>query len=264
MSKWAQKRKRKILIIIGIILSIILFFVFTTITNKEPTCFDGIQNGTETGLDCGGSCAKVCQDEVRNIVVWWERPFKVAHGVYNLVAYLENQNIDSGIKEVNYEFRVYDKDNILISQPRMGTTFIEANKRSAVFESGITTGDKEAYTVFFKISSIQDWKKTNQLFSYSLFNVGEPVLSQQETTPKLTAPIENKSTYNFTDVPVIVVLYNQKGNAIAASRTYIDSIEQGTTKNVFYSWPEPFKETVSRVEVIPRIDPFIPMDLITK
>ncbi|MFK7781718.1 ASPIC/UnbV domain-containing protein, partial [Psychroserpens sp.] len=26
----------------------------------EPTCFDGIQNGDETGIDCGGSCPDVC------------------------------------------------------------------------------------------------------------------------------------------------------------------------------------------------------------
>ena len=24
----------------------------------EPTCTDGIQNGTETGIDCGGNCEK--------------------------------------------------------------------------------------------------------------------------------------------------------------------------------------------------------------
>lgn len=26
------------------------------ISNPTPTCFDGIQNGTETGVDCGGTC----------------------------------------------------------------------------------------------------------------------------------------------------------------------------------------------------------------
>jgi len=29
-------------------------------TAPEPTCNDGIQNGDETGIDCGGSCANTC------------------------------------------------------------------------------------------------------------------------------------------------------------------------------------------------------------
>ncbi len=264
MSKWAQKRKRNILIIIGVILFIGLIFVVFSFKNKKPTCFDGVQNGKETGVDCGGTCKKVCRDEVRNIVVWWERPFKVAHGVYNLVAYFENQNLESGIREIEYEFRVYNKDNILIAEPRKGKTFIEANKRSAVFEPGITTGDNEAYTVFFKFSPIQNWEKTNQSFSYNLFQIGEPVLSEQEIAPKLSASIENKTFYNFHDVPVVAILYNKEDNAVAASRTYIDAIAQGEKVDVYFSWPEPFEEEISRVEIIPRLNPFVSLEEITR
>lgn len=31
-------------------------YVVESLTTVEPTCSDGIQNGTETGVDCGGSC----------------------------------------------------------------------------------------------------------------------------------------------------------------------------------------------------------------
>ncbi len=265
MSKWSEKRKKKIVIIIGVV----LLFIFTLVLvglkkTKKPSCFDGVQNGQETGVDCGGECVKVCRDEVRNIVVWWERPFRVAPGVYNAVAYFENQNLDSALKKINYEFRLYDKNNILVSEPRRGSTFIEPNKRSAVFESGITTGENEAYTAFFKISSVQDWKRVDSSFSYSLFGVTDPLLTNQDLAPKVSAFVENKSFYNFKDVPVVVVLYNDDGNAIAASRTYIDSLDQGDSKKVFFLWPEPFKHPVSRIEVIPRIDPFIPISKITR
>ena len=34
----------------------------------DPTCTDGIQNGTETGIDCGGACAAcpTCTDGIQN------------------------------------------------------------------------------------------------------------------------------------------------------------------------------------------------------
>jgi hypothetical protein len=34
------------------------------VTPPTPTCTDGIQNGTETGIDCGGSCPNVCLTQV--------------------------------------------------------------------------------------------------------------------------------------------------------------------------------------------------------
>lgn len=257
MSKWSQKRKRRYLLMIGLVVLLILILVGFQLYNQEPSCFDGIQNGQETGIDCGGTCQIVCREEARNIVVWWERPFKVASGVYNAVAYFENQNLDSGIREIVYEFRLYDKDNIIVSQPVVGRTFVEPNKRSAVFESGITTGDREPYTAFFKIISAQAWEKTDQSFSYSLFQVGEPVLTEQDTSPKLSVPVENKTFFNFVDVPVIAILYNQKDNAIASSRTYIDSISQGQQETAYFSWPQAFLDDVSRIEIIPRINPFL-------
>lgn len=258
MSKWSQKRKRRIIVItVGVILALLALVFIRVEQSKVPTCFDGLQNGGETGIDCGGTCAKSCVDEVNNLVVSWERPFKVANGVYNVVAYIENQNLYSGIREMAYEFRLYDKDNILVSQPVVGTTFVEANKRSAVFESGITTGDSEAYTAFFRINDVQDWQRVDQEYSYNLFAIGEPVVTNQNTSPKLSAVIRNESYINFSDIPVVAVVYNNEGNAIASSRTYIDQLDQGNEAQIFYSWPEPFADAVSRIEILPRVNPFI-------
>lgn len=260
MSKWAVKRKRRILIVIGIIIIILLAAFFVRFENNKEaniSCFDGLQNGLESGVDCGGECTKVCQEEINNLVVWWERPFKVANGVYNTVAYIENQNLYSGISQLNYEFRLYDKDNILVSQPVAGTTFIEANKRSAIFASGITTGDNEAHTSFFHINSVQNWSRVDQDYSHTLFTITEPILLNQDTAPKLSASVRNDSFINFEEIPVVAILYNSEDNAIASSQTFLDALKQGETQQVFYSWPEPFGDSVSRIEIIPRIDPFV-------
>lgn len=264
MSTWSEKRKRRYLIIIGVVLLITIIIIALRASDTQPTCFDNVQNGTETGVDCGGECQKVCVEEARNLVVWWERPFKVAKGVFNAVAYVENQNLSAGIEEIAYEFRLYNRDNILVGTPRIGTTFIEPNKRSAIFESGIETGEEEAFTVFFKTSRVKNWKRTDPAFSYALFQVGEPVLINQDTAPKLSASVENNTQYNFSDVPVVAVLYNQRGNAIASSQTYIDDIKQGTMETVYFSWPEAFAEVVSRIEIIPRISPFLDPEELTR
>lgn len=256
MSRWAQKRKRRFFIIVGVLVSIVLALIVYQILDKPETCFDGIQNGAETGIDCGGTCQAVCREEVRDIVVWWERPFEVTNGVYNLAAYIENQNLESGIEELQYEFRVYNYDNILISEPIVGSTFIEPNKRSAVFETGITTGDEDAHTVFFRVSSNQNWQRTDQSFAYNLFQIGEPQLTNQDIAPKLQATVNNVSFKNFPEVEVVALLFNQEDNAIASSQTYLDDVLQGEEAVAYFSWPEPFGEEVTRIEIIPRINPF--------
>lgn len=256
MSEWARKRRKKLLIIIGVvILAFIILIVYRTV-NKPPTCFDGEMNGGEIGVDCGGTCDLMCTENLRDLVVWWERPFEVTDGVYNVVAYFENQNLEAGLEELTYEFRVYNQENILVSEPIIGTTFIEPNKRSAIFESGIQTGGQEAFTVFFRVSSNQRWEKVDESFAYSLFQVGEPILTNQEVAPKLQASIKNTSLKNLEDIPVIVIVYNREDNAIAASRTYIDEIPQGSEENAYFSWPEPFSDEVARIEIIPRVNPF--------
>ena len=138
----------------------------------------------------------------------------------------------------------------------IGTTFIEPNKRSAIFESGVQTGSQEAYTAYFKVSSVQKWEKTEQSFAYNLFSIGEPQLSNQEVAPKIQVSIKNTSYQSYTDVPVIAVVYNQEDNAIAASQTYIDQTGQDQESTAYFSWPQPFGEAVSRIEIIPRVDPF--------
>ncbi len=258
MSRWANKKRKKILITIGVIFLIALIFIVIRIKNsKKPTCFDGIKNGTELGIDCGGSCQKVCEAEARNLIIWWERAFRVTDGAYNLVAYIENQNTDAGIERIDYEFRVYDQDNILAAEPRKGTTFVEPNKRFAIFEPNVRTGDRNAYIVFFRILSHKEWKKVNPDFRYKFFQIHSPLLTKAKTSPHLTATVENKSFYDFVDVPVVAIIYNHRGNAIATSQTYIDTINHNESKIVNFSWPESFGTDISRIEVIPRINPFV-------
>jgi hypothetical protein len=259
MSKWTQKRKRRYLSIFLLVVIAFVSLIVYQITNRPPTCFDGEQNGQETGVDCGGSCQLVCREEVRNVVVWWERPFQVRSGAsntYNLVGYIENQNLEFGLRELEYEFRVYNRDNLLIAEPVVGTTFVEPNRRSAIFAPSVATGAEEAYTVFLRLNDDQTWERTDQAFTHTLFEVGERDLRNQDSSPRLTVPITNATFIDFDQVSVVAILYNEEGNAVASSQTYLDALGEGDTKQARFSWPEPFEEEISRIEIIPRVNPF--------
>ena len=57
----------------------------------EPTCYDGIQNGDEEGVDCGGSCPNECTDGSPDME--WNKTFGGSAGEW---AYSVQQTTDGG------------------------------------------------------------------------------------------------------------------------------------------------------------------------
>jgi hypothetical protein len=55
---------------------------------------------------------------------------------------------------------------------------------------------------------------------------------------------------------VVAILYGAEGNAVNASRTYLDRIDQQSVAKVAFTWQESFTEPIARIEIIPRINPF--------
>ena len=49
-----------------------IYFVFFA---QPATCFDGVMNGSETGIDCGGGCVRVCAADVAAPRVVWAKSF---------------------------------------------------------------------------------------------------------------------------------------------------------------------------------------------
>lgn len=255
MSAWRAKRQ---LFYIGTILAIVFTLLFIALLNflvQPPTCTDGKQNGDETGVDVGGICPVVDTQEARSIVTLWERPFLVVDDIYNAVAYFENQNLAAGIKNIKYRFRFYDDKNIIVAE-RRGETFIGPNQRSAIFEPSIKTGNRVPTTVFFEFLEEPTWLVTPPKFSTIQLVVANQELTNTDSSPRLTATIENRTFDHLTDIEVIAILYDIDDNAVTASKTLIPVMEQNTSKDIFFTWPAPFPREAVRIELIPRINVF--------
>lgn len=50
--------------IYSVVLGSLIVISLTTCQKTQPTCTDGIQNGSETGIDCGGECPMSCEPVV--------------------------------------------------------------------------------------------------------------------------------------------------------------------------------------------------------
>ncbi|MBI3888843.1 hypothetical protein HY311_03585 [Candidatus Nomurabacteria bacterium] len=253
---WALKRQ--ILIVIGLILILFIFGFLIIIPNlnQAPSCVDGKQNGTELGIDCGGICARACVSQVENVSVLWARSFRVIPGRYNAVAYVANHNKNTAAEKISYRFRFADANNVYIGK-REGTTFIPPAGNFAIFESGIDIGNSIPVYTTFEFTQTPVWLQVSQEKIDQLkVGVSDIQLTDEITNPRMSATIKNNSLFTIPDIGIIAILYNAGGNAVSASRTYLNQLAPLETSSVNFTWPEPFGSPVVAKELIPMYDIF--------
>lgn len=251
---WGSQRKFKILAIIWIV--IIAFagvFVYKNFFNKQPTCFDSIQNQDEKGIDCGGICALLCPSESRPPITVYSRMFKAGPGSYTALALVENPNQGVFATRMDYIFKVYDERNILLAEIP-GQTFVPPGRVFPVFEHSILTGNRVAAKITFDINSDGiEWQKGQyQDPNIKITNVNNTIV---DTRARITAEIENAEVYPMKNVEVVVVVYDSEGNAHESSATVVDYISPNDKASIAFTWNYKFDFDVSKIDIIPRAIP---------
>jgi len=248
---WAFRRQLTYIIILFVFFLGFALIVSYPHINKAPTCNDGKQNGTELGVDCGGSCSLTCSFEVDELSVVWSRSFQVVPGRYNAVAYLENQNTNTAVYKVKYKFRFADENNLYIGK-RDGEAYIPPAGKFAIFEPAIDLGNSIPVYTTFEFTETPVWVKVPQEkvaeIKIPVFDIN---LKNADTSPHLSAIIRNDSFYTIPDVNIVAILYDELGNAVSASRTYIDSLPSEVQVPLNFTWPIPFTSRVVTKEIIP-------------
>ncbi len=252
---WSSKRRFTYASILAAGFLFVAFLLIYPSVSKAPTCVDGKQNGDEVGIDCGGSCINFCPSEVAPLRVLWQRAFPVTGSVYSLLAYVENQNATAMIDRVPYEFRLYDADNQFITL-RDGETYITPNGRMAIFEAGVNVGNRPPRRVTFEfLNKNPTWTKVDaeKLKSVKL-TTKDVLVADTDSTPRLTATMQNNTIYDIPQVDVFAILYDSEENAIAVSKSLFSPVGKNSETPLIFTWPEPFDRTVARTEIIPKFD----------
>jgi Mg-chelatase subunit ChlD len=241
---WATKRKLQyfgIIVAVIIVFFVIPFYIFIY---KAPTCFDGMKNGDELGIDCGGACRLLCSAEIAKPISKWDpRIFKVSQDTYSVIAYLENPNPTAEALHAPYSFKLYDKDGVLITE-RKGETFIPKGQIFAVYEGNFSVGERVPTRATFSFTGDLVW--TKNLASVPKLSVTNKALSHEDVSPRVDARITNESLDPVTNIELVAIIFDGAGNAIGASRTLAEILNSGESRQLVFTWPQPF-ETKSEV-----------------
>jgi hypothetical protein len=239
-----------LLIIFFVTVPPIGFYIWKT-QQKPPSCSDAVKNQNEHGVDCGGICKIACFFEVEaDPVIQWSRSYYVTKGIYNLVAYVQNPNVNYISQPAHYIFRVYDDKNVLLGS-REGSVALPTTKLFPIFEPTIDVGERVPARVTFEFTEPLVWIEYGGERPELL--VSDQLLTRTDEAPKLTAKITNKTLNTYKNVEVIAIIYDDEGNGFMASRTFIDKLGDRGTSEVVFTWPETFTASSSKVEIIPKL-----------
>jgi hypothetical protein len=252
---WNTRRQLTIIGIIVIFLAGIGFLFVKPYLFKDPTCFDGKQNGIEIGIDCGGGCDLVCSVSIVPLSVKFAREAEIIPGRYNAVAYVENNNKNAGIASMNYEFRLYDASDILVAR-RTGKTFIDSNGINPIFEGGISTGNIVPVRTTFKfLTENPVWTTIDaKLPSALVLTIQDKFLTDTNSEPRLVANMVNTSLFSLKNVDVVAIVYDANKNVITTSATYVEVVGPQASVPVSFTWPRPFPKEAVITEIIPRVN----------
>lgn len=236
---WSKKRKLSYLatLVGSLILIIILISYFAL--RKNPTCFDVIQNGSEVGIDCGGTCALYCASEMKPLRIVWVKPFLFTPGHYDIGAYIENPNQKAGIVSLRYTVRAFSEDKQKIAE-RTGVMEITPGSSSLLFEGNFSSATLPVRTeVEFDSNYQMTWRKAER--AEVKLVTKNYMIRYLEAGARFDAVVVNTDPIIDAGRAVIGAIISDGGrNPIAISRTVIDGVAKGSEQPIFFTWPEKF------------------------
>ncbi len=217
-----------------------------------PTCFDNEMNGIEIGLDCsdgsGGAnmCTRICAFSVKPPVVLWAKSFEVIKGQYNVVGYVDNTDPKAGTPAIGYTFKLFDKDNALITE-KTGTTVLPPDSTYPVFEGRVETGGRVPVKTTLELAQSDMWLPSD--FGRSQFRTVDLQLIEADARPKLNVKMENTELREAKDVEVVATIFDASGNPLTASQTFVKIFPARSQQDIVFTWPSPIAKTIRSCSV---------------
>jgi hypothetical protein len=249
---WDTKRKVLYALATTVALLAISIFLLRDTLFPEPTCIDGKQNGFEAGLDCGGVCVLRCEHEVKPLSVLWSKALQSGHQIYDLVALISNPNIDNASQVLGYTFTVYDEEGGLVTTLSGSTTAPLDGKFPVIIQN--VSLSKKPSNVVATLNDTSHYKVQENPRSPTVRIIGRRY--EGGLIPRVYATIANTKRIEIRNLPVRVLIFDEKDNVYGVGETFIPYLPKEGVHDAVITWNESFPYPPTRIEVYPVFSPF--------
>jgi hypothetical protein len=257
MNEIGRNKKRIKIISVYLIIFLILILIFYFSFRTKETCFDGIKNQNEEGVDCGDVCKKCEKIEAKNIIV--SKAGAIETGIVgqkDFFAEVYNPNDRYGSKLFQYEFVFKNSSDEKVFSKK-GSSFILPGEKKYVIEFNVPLENEFSKTEF--IISDSEWTEFNEYYEKPQLKItnkkyNEP--NSAEIFGEVRALLKNDSSYDFTSVSVRVILKDSSDEILALNSTELNSVKTGEEREIVFIWPKKFSGTVEKIEIQPEVNIF--------
>jgi hypothetical protein len=234
-----DKRVKK-QILVGFIFMLIfasISFLSYFLIKGSPTCDDNIKNQGEQGIDCGGPCA-ACKPVLKPIEVIWVNFLAMGNNFYDVVAKIKNPNPNHGSGYLPYVFEFYDSKDQLIGQSQ-GVDFILPNQTKYLLNIKASAPDNVAKVkISFKNKEI-NWQKLKEDYQPPQLTITQKkylILDKPGIFSQLSGVVVNKSSFDFNEVDIDVLLFDSQGQLVGLNATKVNALLAGQERYFIVSW----------------------------
>jgi Mg-chelatase subunit ChlD len=208
-------------------------------------CFDNNMNRDERGVDCGGSCVRICASDTLPPIVLWAESFNITGNQFNAVAYIENVNSVASAPLMKYTFEFFNGTQKV--GERSGETVLPPSSIYPIFEGRITLDTDAVTSTILTIEPIDVWVPAT--LGRGQFKTSNLNLSGADVRPRLDVTIENTELTSASNIEIVATLFNEAGQPITASQTFIDALPGRSVKDIVFTWPNSIAKTVRSCEI---------------
>ena len=252
-------KKRRVIIFIYFILFVGLVWAAYNYFKPKATCFDGIKNQNEEGVDCGGVCAKKCavQADAQPLII--QKTGAVPSGIagkYDFYALVSNPNTVYGSKKFDYEVDFKDASGTVLAT-RGGSDFILPGETKYLVEPDISVSGTPT-TTDIKITN-SDWVELNSYYEEPDIEIVNKTYNQVSGGVGFSQGyglLKNNSPFDFDLIKIEVILKDQSGNVLALNSSQMKTVKSGEQRDFTVAWPNSFPGAVSNMEAQAEVNVF--------
>jgi len=220
---------------------------------SAPTCFDGIQNQGEKGIDCGGPCGP-CPEDIRESLEIISQDFiPTTENNFDLIAEIKNPNKDWGVESLSYKFDLYDRNSQIIGSQKGDIHLLPQETRYIIKQRFYSI--TKPVRIELKLEKI-NWQRLKDFEELELRIKDKKLKITEQGFNKLVGNVENKSNYNLDKIEVTGLLFSN-GKIVAAGVTEMRTILIGETRYFEINWPYQISDEITSFELKPYTNIFL-------
>lgn len=216
---------------------------------ERPTCFDGIKNGDEEGIDCGLlACGQPCPPPIQDLIISQAQVLNVQNDEYDFIFQAINPNQVHGAVSVRYNLILKDRSGEISHQEKREFFILPGQIKNIVVPAIKESGEVASAEVKIEEAVWQGYDPIGTV----QFPLRSEEREQTSSGLQYRGVIVNDSNFDFDSVEVRVVVRDSQGKIAAVHAVPVLTLLAHTERHFILSWPydianfeDPTKTTIT-------------------